>query len=187
MSKIPGYKSIATFERVMGLAEGTAKRQMQRGYCAWPRIINDGRKTHSLYKQWRSIIDRCYVKSHTSYENYGGRGIRVGATWRLDFWHFVKDIENLGPKPESCTLDRIDNTGDYEPGNVRWANPSDQNMNQRTHKDNTSGLRGLSYNNRDRLWAASIQYKGSQYRKSFKSRQDAIDFITQTRQELNIQ
>ena len=177
MSRIPGYQSIAAFEREMGLAEGTGKRHMQRGYCAWPRIINDGRKSHYLYKHWRSLIDRTTVKRHTSYKNYGGRGIKVCNDWRFNFWQFVKDIESLGPKPkEFYTLDRIDNNGNYELSNVRWAHPSDQNMNQRLHKDNTSGIRGLS-RTKENTWKADRQYKGVRYCKTFKRREDAIKFL----------
>lgn len=66
-----------------------------------------------------------------SYPNYGGRGITVCERWQ-DPRLFVEDIErDLGPRPDGLTFDRIDNDGNYEPGNVRWATRSVQNSNKR--------------------------------------------------------
>lgn len=181
VNKIPGYKSIAEFERVHKLPEGTGKRHMQRGYCKWPRLERDECKTiHIHYKLWRSVIDRTTVKGHTSYKNYGGRGIRIHGPWFADFWLFVKHLESLGPKPTpQHTLDRVDNNGNYEPGNLRWASKSEQNENQRLAKDNTSGRRGLTYHSRDGLWVVNRQINTIKYRKQFKSRIDAEAYLDQ--------
>jgi len=185
INKIPGWESIAAFERHHGLPEGTGKRHMQRGYCQWPRRTSvDGRRDHPLYKKWRSIIDRCTVKGHTSYKSYGGRGIKVSPEWYTDFWQFVKDIEAL-PKTGGTTLDRIDNNGSYEKGNVRWATHTDQNFNQRLHSDNKTGIRGLAIT-RQGYWQGLLQHQQKVYRKTFKTKEQAIDFLQRTRQELGL-
>jgi hypothetical protein len=72
--------------------------------------------------------ERCTNVRCEKYEAYGGRGIRVCERWR-DFAVFLVD---MGEKPSpQHSLDRIDNDGDYEPGNVRWATPRQQATNRR--------------------------------------------------------
>ena len=74
---------------------------------------------------------RCYCADVTAYPSYGGRGIRVYGPWH-DVRVFIAWVEeNLGPRPEGCTLDRKDNDGDYEPGNVQWADAPTQQSNRR--------------------------------------------------------
>lgn len=74
---------------------------------------------------------RCSNPNASNYLRYGGRGISVCSLWVKDFWAFV---DHIGPRPERATLDRIDNEGDYEPGNVRWATNEEQARNRRNNK-----------------------------------------------------
>jgi len=75
---------------------------------------------------------RCYNPKNISYPRYGGRGIKVCDSWRESFETFLVD---LSPWPGSgYTLDRINPDGDYEPSNVRWATPAQQQHNRRDAK-----------------------------------------------------
>jgi hypothetical protein len=84
-----------------------------------------------MYNTWVSMNARCYSLKHPRYGRYGGRGITVYEPWRTDCMAFATwAYENLGPKPEGMSLDRIDNDGNYEPGNLRWADHSTQMKNR---------------------------------------------------------
>jgi len=86
---------------------------------------------HPLYQRWKGMRARCYDVKHKDYPRYGGRGVRVCAAWNDDFWTFVADVgECPGPDYE---LDRKDNAGDYEPGNVQWSTKKKNGRNKRNN------------------------------------------------------
>jgi hypothetical protein len=72
---------------------------------------------------------RCVNPRNKAFKNYGARGISVCEKWRDSFQSFLDDV-GLRPDPK-LTIDRINNDGNYEPGNVRWATRSQQNLNTR--------------------------------------------------------
>lgn len=86
------------------------------------------------YHAWASAKSRCHNPNDGSYGWYGARGIAMCDEWRDDFLAFYLWI---GPRPKGRSLDRIDNDGNYEPGNVRWATESQQraSMRKQTKKD----------------------------------------------------
>jgi hypothetical protein len=85
------------------------------------------RRTHPLYGVWKQMRQRCRNPDHPFWSYYGGRGITVCARWN-DFEKFVSD---MGTRPKGRSLDRIDNDGNYEPNNCRWATKKQQIANRR--------------------------------------------------------
>ena len=97
------------------------------------QLTKHGLARHPLYGTWTGMMSRCYNPDARGYEDYAGRGIKVCAAWH-DVTSFITWIDaNLGPRPTEgrWTLDRTDNDGDYEPGNVRWADSYMQAGNKR--------------------------------------------------------
>lgn len=81
------------------------------------------------YRAWRHLRERCSEPSDPNFRNYGGRGIKVCPAWDHSFAQFLHDVGRR-PSPRH-SIDRINNDGHYEPGNVRWATQSEQNSNKR--------------------------------------------------------
>lgn len=102
--------------------------------CGCLRVENTTamRTTHGMtnsdeYKNWSDMKKRCSSKKSKRYARYGGRGISVCDRWANDFMAFYED---MGPRPsKGHEIDRINNDGNYEPGNCRWATKSENMMN----------------------------------------------------------
>ena len=96
-------------------------------------LILETRTKHGMWKSkeyniWNAMRQRCTNPNSQKWEDYGRRGIKVCERWMNSFQNFYDD---MGPKPEGYSLDRIDNDGNYTPDNCRWTTISEQNINKR--------------------------------------------------------
>ncbi len=138
--------SIAEFAAYHSLTVRSVFRHMAKGACRWPRIRQDqARKAHPEYQTWKNIKQRCLKPGHRQYASYGARGINLAPEWVIDFPAFAAYLDAaIGPRPDRCTLYRIDNDRGYIPGNLRWADTTTQLVNRRMSARNTSGYKNIS-------------------------------------------
>lgn len=88
----------------------------------------------ALYNTWANMIQRCTNPARPDYLNWGGRGITVCDRWRCvspKGAGFKAFVEDMGPRPYGYSIDRINNNGNYEPANCRWATKKQQALNSR--------------------------------------------------------
>lgn len=140
--------------------------------CINKQMCGDRARTHGKsgsaeYNSWASIHQRCYYQNSTEYYLYGARGIKVCDRWKK-FENFYKD---MGEKPSPRhSIDRINNDGNYEPSNCRWATYHQQQSNRR----NNNATVGVYYDKWSRSWRAMLKAQGKNWSKRFKTEQEAI-------------
>lgn len=113
-----------------------------------------GLKKHRLYDTWNNMMARCTNKSHKYFDYYGGKGISVCNRW-INIENFIDDM--YPTYKEGLTIDRINNDGNYEPSNCRWATKFVQARNtKKISSNNTSGYRGVSFKKDNNKFRAQI-------------------------------
>lgn len=102
--------------------------------------VRHGHSYSATYSTWNCMKMRCSNPRNSRWVHYGGRGILVCERWQ-SYENFLADMGER-PSPRH-SLDRIDNNGSYEPGNCRWATPSEQGFNRRTKAQVTADLKAF--------------------------------------------
>lgn len=156
-------------------------------------------KTHGMsgtkeYNSWFDMKRRCLDPNNDHYEDYAGRGITI----HVDFIEsFDKWYEEIGEKPKDrlkYSVGRIDNNGNYTYGNIRWELNATQARNHSKQRNNTSGITGVGFSERDKTWVSRwVELDGARKIKCFSiskygnevAKQMAIDFRNQTIARLN--
>lgn len=114
--------------------------------AARERLTTHGKCKTAEYRSWCAMLSRCTDPNSKVFSDYGGRGITVCERWR----EFENFLEDLGEKPTpNHSIDRVNNNGDYEPTNCRWATRTQQARNRRARKS--------------KLWFTGIQFKKGGY------------------------
>lgn len=119
------------------MASGSNLRHGHTSSCGCRRVAAGkrnrihGRTDTPEFKIWTGVLTRCENPRCEAYPRYGGRGIEVCERWQT-FENFLAD---MGPRPSADhSIDRIENDGNYEPGNCRWATDAEQNQNTRSNR-----------------------------------------------------
>jgi hypothetical protein len=108
-----------------------------------------GGKGTRAYRIWQAMLNRCRNANVVCYPHYGGRGIKVCERWHS----FPAFLADMGEPPEGTTIERVDNDGDYAPGNCRWATRKEQ-------MNNTRACKLVTYNGKTQTVAAWAEELG---------------------------
>ena len=126
--------------------------------CLWSDVVKKNLPYYSkIYSAWHGIKRRCFNPNFKSYSNYGGRGITICDEWNDDFqafYDYVSKLPHFGE--EGYTLDRINNDGNYEPNDLRWATVKEQLRNRRNN-------RIVEYNGQKMTLAEAAEKSGISY------------------------
>ena len=128
-----------------------------------------GESSTRTYSCWKNMKQRCLNPNNKYYHRYGGRGIKIHKTW-VD--NFNKFLEDMGDCPPGLTIERIDNEGDYEPGNCKWDTMENQTRNRSLRFDNKTGAIGVS-KTKYGTYTAKLKNVCS---KNFKTLEEAIKY-----------
>ena len=155
------------------------------GCAVGPKPTHNSSKTR-LYKIWIGMKSRCYRPNCNTYKHYGAKGIRVSNDWTKSFINF--EIWALANGyADNLSIDRIDNTGDYIANNCRFTTNSVQGHNQGLRTNNTSGIKGIYYVRKHKIWTACTRVNGKKlYLRPFKTKEEATEALLNFLKENNL-
>lgn len=138
-----------------------------------------GKSNTKLYSTWINIKSRCYNPNNEFYYCYGEKGITMCDEWKNSFESFYNwsmfNGYNENAEFMECTIDRIDVDKNYCPENCRWVDKFVQAMNHGIQKSNTSGIRGVKWDNECKKWYSQINIKNKRiYLGRFNNKDEAI-------------
>ena len=139
--------------KVIRIYDLTSGRTKSCGCLKKETVTKHGLSKTQTYRSWINMKSRCTNPNKTRYSDYGGRGISVCKRW-MKFENFYEDI---GKRPSNTSLERTDNNGNYEPGNCRWATPTEQQRNKRIQKNNNTGISGVSWCKKSQKYQVGIK------------------------------
>lgn len=126
--KVYLFKCVCGNEKLALLSEVKSGHVKSCGCLVKDTVTKHGMANTREYQTWADMKGRCFNTNHNQYKDWGGRGITVCERWKDSFINFYND---MGNKPHKMSLERINNDGNYEPSNCKWATQSEQNKNQR--------------------------------------------------------
>lgn len=141
--------------------------------------MSHGKSNTKLYHTWINIKSRCYNPNNEFYYCYGEKGITMCDEWKNSFesfynWSMLHGY-NENAEFMECTIDRIDINKNYCPENCRWVDKFVQAMNHGIQKSNTSGIRGVKWDNECKKWYSQIDINNKRiYLGRFNNKDDAI-------------
>ena len=145
---------------------GNLYKGLSKSCGCYKKELTHGMSRTPENQAWRDMLDRCRNPKNKWFPRYGERGIKVCKRWHK-FENFYKD---MGKRPKGLTLERIDNDGNYEPGNCEYATRSKQQRNRGLQKNNKTGISGISVDKKDKAYTV---YLGTIYIGRFKTLKEA--------------
>lgn len=149
----------------IGIPSQPRHRNFRHGHAS-----STNRLASREHRAWESMLQRCRNPRDKGYPNYGGRGIRVCHRW-LVFENFLAD---MGQAPEGLTLERVDNFGDYEPSNCKWASAVEQANNRRNNQVLVSNGEALTISQ----WSARLNLPRGRISQRLKAGWSINDALT---------